>query len=89
MAKYKELLGKTKDEKEAAEVDIKVKEAAIQVDYDLLAATKAVNDAENRVNNLKKSDHFSPVDIIEAVRDLEDAKADLKALQDLKSEMFD
>lgn len=88
MSKYIDLISKDEKQVKKEEVEIKAKEAELQVAYDLIAAEKAVAAAQRAVNKAKQAVPFSAVELVEDMRNLADAEADVKALQAVKAELF-
>lgn len=89
MANYKDLISKDEKAVKAEEVEIRVKEASIQLDYDILAATKTVNQCTNDLKVAQsKCPGFSPKEVLEAKHALKEANEDLSGLMDMKTEMF-
>lgn len=80
-----DILSKDEKAEKAAELAIAVKRASLQVDTDLLSAQSRVADAESRYAKALKTLPFNPAAVINAKRDVADAKQDIKDLEELKS----
>ncbi len=87
MAKLVEILGRDEKKVKADELALNVDAAKLKVDGDIIAAKRFINDLESRLNNTITVP-FNPAAYINAKRELADAQADLKALEDLKAELF-
>jgi hypothetical protein len=88
MATYRELIGRSKDEKDAAQREIDVQLAAVQVDRDLISATQALANANACLVASQSAVPFYPQDVLEAQEMVVNANGDIQALKALKAEMF-
>lgn len=87
-SKYASIICKSKDAKDAAKQEERVEDARIQLDADIHAAKKEVNQANRSVEAAIAADYFDSADIIEAKQELELAQANYEALLDLQKELF-
>lgn len=88
MAKLKDILSADKETVKAAELEISVKKASLQVDVDMLEAETRATNAQEAYNKALGRLPFSPAAVINAKRDLAEAKQDLADLAALKTELF-
>ena len=90
MATEKLLAILSKDEKEEkrAEIALQVQQAALQVESDLLAAKTRFNKAESAYNKAIKTLPFNPAAVINAKREIEEAKSIITDLEAIKAELF-
>ncbi len=86
--KYASIILKSKDAKEQAQAEEKIEDARIQLDADIHAAKKDVNQAERAVNATIGADDFNSSDIVEAQQELAVKKANYEALVEFKNEYF-
>lgn len=78
----------SQEEKDQQVLQHEVKQAELQLQSDILATELSVSNAEQAVESAKSSPNFSSTNIITAQDDLDSAKRGLKALLDLRSELF-
>lgn len=88
MAKLKDILNADEKSVKAAELEIAVKKASLQVDVDMLEAETRKTNAQEAYNKALSKLPFSPTAVINAKRDLADAEQDLVDLGALKTELF-
>lgn len=86
--KFLDLISVDEKTAQAAELQLTAKTAALQVDFDILAAAKKVSDAEATVAKTFKARPYSPAATVNAMRELADAKETVSDLESLKSEYF-
>ena len=86
--KFLELISVDEKTAQVAELELTAKTAALQVDFDILAAQKKVSEAEASLARTFKARPYSPSATINAMRDLADANATVTDLTTLKSEYF-
>lgn len=77
----------SKDEKQIAkeQIELNVESAQLQVNTDIFAAKKRVNDLKRAYEKVVAITPFNPAAVINAKNDLEDAEKLMKDLEELKS----
>lgn len=88
MAKLKDILNADEKTVKAAELEIAVKKASLQVDVDMLEAETRATNAKEAYNKALSRLPFNPAAVINAKRDLAEATQDLADLSALKTELF-
>lgn len=89
MAKYIELISRSKDEKEKAALEQQAAEAELQLRSDILAGKKAVSEAKTAVEDAMGQIPLDSEDILVAQRSLALAEEDVKALEEVYSTLFE
>lgn len=88
MAKYAEIIAKSKDEKEKAQQILNAKKAGLNVERAVLDASSAVEEAKSAVEEAKAAEPFDLEAIIIATRELADAEQDLADIKAVQAELF-
>lgn len=86
--KFLELISIDEKTAHAADLQLAAKTAALQVDFDILAAQKKVGEAEAVLAKTFKARPYSPAATVNASRDLQDANQTVSDLENLKAEYF-
>jgi predicted nucleic acid-binding protein len=88
MAKYAELIAKSKDEKERAQQLLAAEEADLQSKKVIFDAKVAVSKAKSALEATKQTAEFDIEDVVIATRALRNAEEDLKDLETIHTELF-
>lgn len=88
MKKYSELLAQSPEEISQSELSYKVAQAELQLQSDVLSTKKALNEAEQKIVELKKQFPLNSKAIMEANNQADAYALGLKFLEKLKSELF-
>lgn len=86
--KFLDLISVDEKTAQAAELQLTAKTAALQVDFDILAAQKKAGEAETSLAKTFKARPYSPAATVNAMRDLADANQTVTDLESLKAEYF-
>lgn len=88
MAKYADLIKRSKDQKEAASLELEAKKAALRVERAILDAGAQVEEAKAALTSATEANPFDIDAYIEAKRSVADAEEDLADLNALKNDLF-
>lgn len=88
MSKYLDLISLSKDAKETAALQEAAEDAAIQLDADIQAASKAKREADKALAAAKSAIPLDSNRVIIASRAVANADEDIAALKALKEELF-
>lgn len=86
--KYKDLISQNPAEVAAKQVDLLVQESKQNVEGDILATNKEIFKVERELEDLKCQKPLNPRLVVEKQQELKALQNGLKALEDLKAELF-
>jgi len=86
--KYAQLLAQSKDQRDEAERQLNVEEAAQDLDSAILNQKRSISGATRRLQEIKGRFPLDIDAIIDAQVELRDLEAGQKDLEDLKAELF-
>ena len=86
--KRAQLLQQDEQTKSLQELAAQLSLDKLQLEADLVETKSALSRSEQKVLRLKSADILSPTEIVNGMGEIEGFKAGLKALNDLKKELF-
>lgn len=88
MSKYKDLISRDDKKVKADEIDFIVEKAKLQIQSDIIAAKRVLNNAKGEMDKAASATPFIPSSYINAKRTFADAEQDIKDLESLQKELF-